>query len=209
MVRSWADQGTKDIWDGRNTKSARAIPRTLWTGLVERLEQLDAATALGDLRVPPSNRLERLRGDRRGTYSIRVNRQYRITFRFSDGDAYRVCCEDYHQKKRKTPMPKKHAKGDIPATGLPTHRPPTHPGTILRHRFLEEMDMTQAEAARRMDIPVTRVNELVRGKRGITARSALRLSRLLGTTPQFWMNLQAGWDLWHALQEEKKLGRAS
>ena len=58
--------------------------------------------------------------------------------------------------------------------------------------------MTQAEAARRMSMPVTRVNELVRGRRGITARSALRLGRLLGTTPMFWMNLQANWDLWHA-----------
>ena len=103
------------------------------------------------------------------------------------------------------------AAGDIPAsaTGLPTHRPPTHPGAILLKRFLQEMDMSQAEAARQMDIPITRVNELVRGKRGITAKSALRLGRLLGTTPQFWMNLQANWELWHALEEEKKLGRAS
>ncbi len=67
--------------------------------------------------------------------------------------------------------------------------------------------MTQAEAARRMNMPVTRVNELVRGRRGVTARSALRLGRLLGTTPMFWMNLQANWDLWHALQEERHRSR--
>ena len=108
-------------------------------------------------------------------------------------------------------MPKKQnaASGDIPATGLPTHRQPSHPGTILLNRFLKEMSMSQAEAARKMSMPVNRVNELVRGKRGITARSALRLGKLFDTTPQFWMNLQANWDLWHALQEEKKLGRAS
>jgi addiction module HigA family antidote len=108
-------------------------------------------------------------------------------------------------------MPKTSAGGDIPVTGtgLPTHRKPTHPGTILLNRFLTEMEMSQAEAARQMDIPVTRVNELVKGKRGITARSALRLSRLFNTTPQFWMNLQANWELWHALEEEKRLGRAS
>ena len=58
-------------------------------------------------------------------------------------------------------------------------------------------------------MPLNRINELVRGKRGITARSALRLGRLFDTTPQFWMNLQANWELWHALQEEKKIGRAS
>ena len=100
-------------------------------------------------------------------------------------------------------MPKKNVSGDIPATGLPTHRQPSHPGIILLEEFLKEMGMTQAEAARQMGLPVTRVNELVRGKRGITARSALRLGRLFDTTPQFGMNLQANWDLWHALQEEK------
>ena len=101
-------------------------------------------------------------------------------------------------------MPKKTATGDIQATGLPTHRRPTHPGAILLDRFLKELQMSQAEAARQMNMPVNRVNELVRGKRGITARSALKLGRLLGTTPQFWMNLQANWDLWNALQDERK-----
>ena len=106
-------------------------------------------------------------------------------------------------------MPKPHPARSIAATGLPTHRRPTHPGTILLEEFLKELPMSQAEAARRMGVPVTRVNELVRGKRGITARSALRLSRLFGTTPQFWMHLQANWDLWHAQQEERAISRAS
>ena len=63
---------------------------------MERLEYIDAADVIGDLRVSPSNRLEALKRDRRGTYSIRVNRQYRITFRFEDGHGYGVRCEDYH-----------------------------------------------------------------------------------------------------------------
>lgn len=61
-----------------------------------KLELVDAAAVIGDLAAPPGNRLEALKGDRRGVYSIRVNRQYRITFRFRDGDAYGVRCEDYH-----------------------------------------------------------------------------------------------------------------
>ena len=96
MIRSWGNEGTKDIWDGRSTKQARAIPRTLWPVVVRKLTRLDAAISVGDLRTPPSNRLEALKGDRRGTYSVRVNQQYRITFRFSDGEAYGVRCEDYH-----------------------------------------------------------------------------------------------------------------
>ena len=98
----------------------------------------------------------------------------------------------------------KNAASEIPATGLPSRRRPTHPGIILLEQFLREIPMTQAEAARRMNMPVTLVNELVRGRRGVTARSALRLGRLLGTTAMFWMNLQANWDLWHAHEEERQ-----
>ena len=98
----------------------------------------------------------------------------------------------------------KNTAGEIPATGLPSRRPPTHPGVVLLKLFLRGIPMSQAEAARRMNMPVTRVNELVRGRRGVSARSALRLGRLLGTTPMFWMNLQANWDLWHAQQEERQ-----
>ena len=101
----------------------------------------------------------------------------------------------------------KNTAGEIPATGLPSRRRPTHPGVVLLELFLREIPMSQAEAARRMNMPVTRVNELVRGRRGVTARSALRLGRLLGTTPMFWMNLQANWDLWHAQQEERQRRR--
>ena len=84
------------MWDGLSTKAARSIPRTVWPVLAMKLELLDAAVEIGDLAVPPGNRLEALKGDRQGSYSMRVNRQYRITFRFRDGDAYGVRCEDYH-----------------------------------------------------------------------------------------------------------------
>ena len=103
----------------------------------------------------------------------------------------------------------KNTTGEIPATGSPSRRRPTHPGVILLDQFLRGLPMTRAEAARRMNMPVTRVNELVRGRRVITARSALRLGRLLGTTPMFWTNLQANWDIWHAQEEERQRGRCS
>ena len=96
MIRSWGDRATRDVWDGLNTKAARSIPRIVWPAVAMKLELLDAAVVIGDLAAPPSNRLEALKGDRRGVYSIRVNRQYRITFRFRDGHAYGVRCEDCH-----------------------------------------------------------------------------------------------------------------
>ena len=107
-------------------------------------------------------------------------------------------------------MPKRTRRpGEIPDTGLPKHAPPPHPGEMLLEEFLKPSDMSQAEAARRMELPVNRVNELVKGKRGITARTALRLGTLFATTAEFWMGLQADWELWHAQREEKNLRSAS
>jgi addiction module HigA family antidote len=81
---------------------------------------------------------------------------------------------------------------------IPKHREPTHPGVMLLKEFLTPMGLTQVDAAEKMGISLNRLNELIRGKRGVTADTALRLAKLLKTTPEFWMNLQAAWDLYHA-----------
>lgn len=87
---------------------------------------------------------------------------------------------------------------------IPKNRKPTHPGEILWEEFLEPKKMTQQELAKKMGVPVQRVNTLINGKRGITPETALLLSRILKTTPQFWMNLQANCDLYIAEQELNK-----
>lgn len=86
---------------------------------------------------------------------------------------------------------------------VPTHRPPTHPGEMLMEEFLDPLEMTQTELAERIDVPFQRVNGLVNGRRGLTPDTALRLSRLFGTTPSFWMNHQLRWDLYHARQSSR------
>ena len=73
--------------------------------------------------------------------------------------------------------------------------PAVHPGEMLREEFLEPLGLTQVQAARELGISVNRLNELVLRKRGVTADTAIRLSRRFKTTPQFWMHLQADWDL--------------
>ena len=78
---------------------------------------------------------------------------------------------------------------------LPKHRIPTHPGEILLEEFLKPMGVTQVAFARYIGVSVQRINELVRGKRGITPETAWLLSQALGTTPQFWVNLQTNHDL--------------
>jgi addiction module HigA family antidote len=81
-------------------------------------------------------------------------------------------------------------------------RAPTHPGEMLLEEFLKPLGMSQADAARKMRISSNRLNELIRKKRGVTAETALRLADLLGTSPEFWLNLQTTWDLWHAYRVE-------
>jgi addiction module HigA family antidote len=84
---------------------------------------------------------------------------------------------------------------------LPSHRIATHPGQTLLREFIEPLGMTQAELARALNIPLNRVNELVRGKRGITPETALLLAGYFKNSPEFWMNLQTAYDLSRALQE--------
>ena len=81
---------------------------------------------------------------------------------------------------------------------IPKHRKPTHPGEILLREFLEPMDLSQVELAHRMGVPVQRVNTLINGKRDVTAETAILLSRVLKTSPEFWMNLQDALDLYEA-----------
>jgi antitoxin HigA-1 len=87
---------------------------------------------------------------------------------------------------------------------LPKFRIATHPGDVLREEFLDPLGLTQAELARALAIPLNRVNELVRGKRGVTPESALLLSQYFKNSPEFWMNLQTAYDLSRARDAMRK-----
>ena len=78
---------------------------------------------------------------------------------------------------------------------LPENRVSTHPGEILKEEYLEPLGVTQVAFAKHLEIPVQRVNEIIRGKRGVTPQTAWLFSQALGTTPQFWLNLQNAYDL--------------
>lgn len=85
---------------------------------------------------------------------------------------------------------------------LPAYRPPASPGEMLLRQFLEPMGLTQVELARRIGVSYPRVNEIIKGKRGITPDTALRLSRLLGMSVDFWLGLQQDWDVWHTIHSD-------
>src|SRR6266851_4510572 len=92
---------------------------------------------------------------------------------------------------------------------LPTHRPPTHPGEMLLKEFLEPLGVPQIEAARRMAVPFQRLNAIVKGRRAVSADTALRLEALTGWDAQIWLTLQAKWDLWHALRTRRRRPRVT
>ncbi|MCH7797830.1 MAG: HigA family addiction module antidote protein [Planctomycetes bacterium] len=89
---------------------------------------------------------------------------------------------------------------------VPKNRIPTHPGEILIEEFLSPLGITQVQLAAHIGVPVQRVNEIVRGKRGITPETAWLLGQALGTTPQFWVNLQSNYELAIA-KPRKRVGR--
>lgn len=97
MIVSFKNSGTEDIFDGENSKAARqTCPQQLWRVALRKLEQLDSATELGDLNVPPNNRLEALKRDRIGQQSIRINDQYRVCFTWTEAGPTNVEIVDYH-----------------------------------------------------------------------------------------------------------------
>ncbi len=96
MIRSFENDETADVYYGRDTKAARRLPKTIWPVIRRKLDALHRARTVADLRLPAGNRLEALKEKRSGTFSLRANDQYRITFRFEDGHAEDVSCEDYH-----------------------------------------------------------------------------------------------------------------
>ena len=93
MIKTFIDKETERLY---RTGKSKKLPPEIWKRAVRKLDMLRRAKNLEDLKIPPSNRLETLKGDLEGFYSIRINDQYRIIFRFENGDAYDVAIVDYH-----------------------------------------------------------------------------------------------------------------
>jgi proteic killer suppression protein len=96
MILSFADQATEDLYNGENSREARRFPRELWRVAARKLDMVQAAHELVDLRSPPGNRLEALKGRLVGMHSIRINDQYRIIFKWTGHGADKVQVLDYH-----------------------------------------------------------------------------------------------------------------
>lgn len=95
MLKSFADKESERIWNGQHSKR---LPITIQQRALNKLAMMSQAADLNDLKIPPANRLEALKGDRSGQFSIRINQPWRICFRWKDGDAYEVKITDYHYR---------------------------------------------------------------------------------------------------------------
>jgi proteic killer suppression protein len=97
MIQSFKNQTTEDLFNGLATKAAlKLIPRNLWNILSRKLDQLDSVASLNELRVPPGNHLEALKGGRKGQHNIRINDQYRVCFKWTESGPNEVEVGDYH-----------------------------------------------------------------------------------------------------------------
>lgn len=96
MIRSFGSRPTQDLWNGEDTPGARKLPKSLWSVAHRKLDMLHAAHDVIDLRVPPGNRLEKLKGKLKEFHSIRINDHYRIIFRWTPSGPEEVEITDYH-----------------------------------------------------------------------------------------------------------------
>ena len=94
-------------------------------------------------------------------------------------------------------------KAGLVTRRLPKQRPPTHPGEMLLEEFVKPLGITQSALAAQLGVSFPRLNEIIRGRRGVTPDTALRLARVVGMSADFWLGLQQDSDLWHAMQGEK------
>jgi addiction module HigA family antidote len=187
VIIGYADDATRDVHTGVDSRPARRFGRAVRVVARRKLDLLGAAGDVRDLAIPPGNRFEKLKGDLAGFFSIRVNEQFRIIFKFEAGNASAVQIVDYHW-------------GGTMLTTAPMKRRPTLPGVMLLEEYLKPAGITQVALAEKMAVPIQRVNGIIAGRRAVTAETAILLSRALGTTAELWLNLQVAVDLWNAQQ---------
>ena len=183
MIVGFSDRKAKAFYRGRRIAAYSGFVRYA----SRKLDQLDAATSLGDL-ARPGNRLKALNGRRKGQWSIRINDQWRICFKWPEGSSGPTDVEIVDYLRR----------------GGVAMREPIHPGETLRED-LDALGMSASELARRIEVPVNRITEILNGRRAVTGDTALRLGRFFGTSGEFWLNLQKIYELRSA---ERKNGAA-
>jgi proteic killer suppression protein len=194
MIKSFANKETAAVFAG---VAVKGWAPTLQSRARRRLVTLDHAASLGDVRCMPSNRLEKLKGNRKGQWSLRVNRQWRICFVWRDGHAWNVELVDYHQEVIMTISRESVERMDFGDIASGERLAPVRPGDILKEDFLEPLGLSPNALALYLHVPPSRITEIVNRKkpRPITPDTAARLATFFGNSPDFWLGIQAAHDL--------------
>ena len=174
MIHSFQCSETQALFDGKRV----ARFANFETVALRKLQQLHAATTLYFLRISPGNQLEALKPERRGQHSLRINDQWRVCFVWLDGHASLVELVDYHRRRMTM-------SGEVSLI---------HPGDILAEDWLKPLGLSQYALAKAIDVPPRRINEIVKGLRGSTVNTALRLGAFFSTDAQSWVKLQTHFD---------------
>lgn len=178
MIQSFKCKDTQALYEGKSPRKFKAF-----LAVAERkLAQLDAAQTLDFLKAPPGNRLEARKGDRKGQHSMRVNDQWRICFVWTDVGPIDVEIVDYHLR-------------EIDMARLINRMRPVHPGEILREDYLVPLGLSVNALAVALGVPATRIHEIVKERRAVTADTAARLAKYFGGDAASWLVMQANFDL--------------
>jgi addiction module HigA family antidote len=179
MIRTFRCSDTAALFAGERVARFANIAAIA----TRKLQQIDSAVTLDSLRAPPGNRLEQLKGNRRGQHSIRINDRWRVCFVWKGDGVLEVEIVDYHREATMTIR--------APKNGMR----PIHPGEVLREDFLKPLGMSANALAKALRVPASRVNDIVLERRGVTVDTAMRLVRYFGGDVQTWLNLQTAYDL--------------
>ena len=172
MIKSFGDKETEKVWVGLQSKK---LPVDIQNVARRKLRMINNSQNINDLRIPPANHLEKLSGNLIGFHSIRINKQWRIIFKWENDNAIAIEIVDYHYNMEKL--------NNI------------HPGEVLKEEFLLPLEVSAYRLSKETFIPQTRISEILKGNRRITADTALRLSKFFGTSAKFWLGLQDDFDL--------------
>jgi addiction module HigA family antidote len=194
LILSFGDKETREFY---RTGESKRLPSELWGTALRKLEVLDKVEALEDIKALPKSQLKALGDDFVGYYSIRVDDQWKITFKLEGTDASEVIIEKFPMVTREI-----HPSISIFERVIP----PIHPGEVLSREFLEPLKWSQSEFAETLGVNFRTIHDIVNGKRGISPEMAIRLAEHFGTTAQFWMNFQRDLKLWKAYKKLKEKG---
>jgi addiction module HigA family antidote len=196
MIHTFRSSEAAQLHARQPVKRLQHIARPIQRSLL----LLDAAAQLRDLEATPGNHVEALTGDRQGQHTIRITDALRLCFVWC-GAACDVEFTNLFEGSHLPFVPPRVSTAEKLAPAPTEKLPPIHPGEILAEDFLRPLDISMNRLALDVRVPVTRIAEIVHGRRAITPDTALRLGRYFNTSARFWMNAQSTCDL--ELAEDK------